>query len=79
MKIISNLIIKLINFYQNHLSKKDCRYIPSCSWYTIEAILKHGTIKGLLLGFWRIIRCNPFSKGGIDKVPDKKSDLKWVY
>lgn len=76
LKFIS---IKLIKFYQNHISIKNCRFIPSCSQYTIEAILKHGFFKGILLGAWRILRCNPFSKGGFDKVPDKKSLLKWVY
>jgi putative membrane protein insertion efficiency factor len=76
LKFIS---IKLIKFYQNHISIKNCRFIPSCSQYTIEAILKHGFFKGVLLGAWRILRCNPFSKGGFDKVPDKKSLLKWVY
>lgn len=76
LKFIS---IKLIRFYQNHISKKNCRYIPSCSEYTLEAILKHGFFKGWCLGIWRILRCNPFSKGGFDKVPDKKSLLKWVY
>jgi putative membrane protein insertion efficiency factor len=45
----------------------------------IEAILKHGLLKGVFLGLWRIIRCNPFSKGGFDKVPDRKRDIKWVY
>ena len=76
LKFIS---IKLIKFYQNHISIKNCRFIPSCSQYTLEAILKHGFFKGVLLGAWRILRCNPFSKGGFDKVPDKKSLLKWVY
>lgn len=76
LKFIS---IKLIKFYQKHISIKNCRFIPSCSQYTIEAILKHGFFKGVLLGAWRILRCNPFSKGGFDKVPDKKSLLKWVY
>ena len=79
MRIISGLIIKLIKFYQKYLSRCDCRYFPSCSQYMIEAILKRGLIVGILLGTWRIIRCNPFSKGGIDFVPDKKSKLKWVY
>jgi putative membrane protein insertion efficiency factor len=73
------IAVKLIRFYQNHLSFKNCRYVPSCSAYTLEAILKHGFFKGVALGIWRILRCNPFSKGGFDKVPDKKSDLKWVY
>ncbi len=54
-------------------------YVPTCSQYTLEAILKHGFFYGALLGAWRILRCNPWSKGGFDKVPDKKSVVKWVY
>ncbi len=48
-----------------------CRYYPSCSAYALEAVKKHGIIKGTVLGAWRIIRCNPFSRGGVDHVPDK--------
>jgi len=70
--------IRLIKFYQKYLSKCACPYIPSCSQYTIEAILKHGFFIGLALGAWRILRCNPWTKGGFDKVPDKKSVVKWV-
>ena len=73
------LSVKLIRFYQKHLSKGDCKYFPSCSEYMLEAILKWGFFRGFLLGIWRLLRCNPFSKGGIDKVPDKKSVLKWIY
>ncbi len=72
------LAVKLIRFYQKHISFHNCKYIPSCSEYTLEAILKHGFFKGVLLGAWRILRCNPFSKGGFDKVPDRKKDIKWV-
>lgn len=75
LKFIS---IKLIRFYQKYLSKGTCAYIPSCSEYALEAIVKHGFIKGWALGLWRICRCHPWCKGGFDKVPDKKSDLKWV-
>lgn len=72
--------IKLIRFYQKFLSTGNkCRYIPSCSQYMLEAILKRGFFVGVILGAWRILRCNPWSKGGFDKVPDKKSVLKWVY
>ena len=46
-----------------------CPYYPCCSQYGLEAIRKHGAIKGSLLAAWRIIRCNPFSKGGYDPVP----------
>lgn len=73
------LSVKLIKFYQKFLSFGNCRYIPSCSEYMLEAILKHGFFIGLILGIWRILRCNPFSRGGFDKVPDKKSVVKWVY
>ncbi len=78
-KIPVLLSVKLIRFYQRFLSLGNCRYIPSCSQYTLEALLKHGFIKGWVLGIWRILRCNPWSKGGFDKVPDKKNVLKWVY
>ena len=48
-----------------------CPYIPTCSQYGLEAIEKHGAIKGSILACWRILRCNPFSHGGIDPVPDE--------
>ena len=48
-----------------------CPYIPTCSEYGLEAIEKHGALKGSILAVWRILRCNPFSKGGVDYVPDK--------
>lgn len=77
--MLKSLSVKLIKFYQRYLSKGTCRFIPSCSEYMLEAILKRGFFVGVLLGTWRIIRCMPWSKGGFDKVPDKKSILKWVY
>ncbi|WP_082764007.1 membrane protein insertion efficiency factor YidD [Frondihabitans sp. PAMC 28766] len=46
-----------------------CRYYPSCSRYALEAIQQHGAVKGIALGLWRIVRCNPWAKGGIDDVP----------
>jgi len=46
-----------------------CRFTPTCSEYTAQAIAKHGVFKGILLGTWRILRCNPFSRGGFDPVP----------
>ena len=76
--MLKKLSVKLIRFYQKYLSYGNCKYIPSCSEYTLEAILKHGFLVGCFLGIMRIIRCNPWSKGGFDKVPDKKSLVKWV-
>lgn len=48
-----------------------CKYHPTCSQYTYEAVDKLGIIRGLILGAWRISRCNPWSKGGYDPVPKK--------
>ncbi|MFA6989292.1 MAG: membrane protein insertion efficiency factor YidD [Candidatus Gastranaerophilaceae bacterium] len=73
------LLIKIIKIYQSTLSfdhgplKKlyphgYCKYYPSCSEYSIQALEKHGLFKGLCLSFWRLLRCNPWSKGGIDLV-----------
>ena len=66
-------IISLIRFYQKYLSllkwRTHCIYTPTCSEYAVQAISKYGIIKGILLSVWRILRCNPFSKGGYDPVP----------
>ena len=59
----------LINFYQKHISKlfgKKCRFYPTCSEYTKQAIDKYGIIKGTFKGIKRILKCHPFHKGGID-------------
>jgi len=47
-----------------------CRYTPTCSTYALEALEKHGAWKGGLLSIWRVLRCNPFSRGGYDPVPE---------
>ncbi len=70
---MKKITISLIKFYQKaispHLNKGlvKCKYHPSCSNYMIQAIQKNG-IKGFFQGIWRILRCNPFSKGGYDPV-----------
>ena len=65
---MKKIIIKLIKIYQKtplH-SHSYCKFYPTCSNYMINKIETKGLIKGLILGIYRIIRCNPFSKGGID-------------
>ena len=66
---MSRLVITLIRFYQKKISPlfgPKCRFYPSCSQYAILAIKKYGLLKGLLKAIFRILRCNPLSKGGID-------------
>ncbi len=66
---MKNIIVGFIKFYKFFLSPilpNSCRFYPTCSNYMIISIEKYGILKGLLKGIWRIIRCNPISKGGID-------------
>lgn len=65
------VVLSLIKIYQKVISPifgKKCRFYPSCSAYTAEAIIKYGTVKGCFLGFKRIIKCHPFNPGGFDPV-----------
>lgn len=69
---MKKILIKLISGYQKYISKWlskgkiKCKFYPTCSEYTKQAIQKYGVSKGILLGTYRILRCNPFSKGGYD-------------
>ena len=74
MMISKRLLIYIIKLYQIYISPykgTKCPYFPSCSEYGIESIERFGAFKGTFLTIFRIIRCNPFSKGGIDPVPEK--------
>jgi len=66
-------VLALILLYQKTLSRalpgNTCRFYPSCSHYSYQAIYKYGVLRGALMGSWRILRCNPFSQGGVDPVP----------
>ncbi len=71
---MKRILLSLIKFYQAAVSPytaKHCKYIPTCSQYGVEAIERFGAFKGTALTVWRILRCNPFSKGGYDPVPEK--------
>ena len=66
------LMIGIIRFYRKFISPikpQCCRFTPSCSAYALEAFSKRGFFVGFILTVWRILRCNPFSKGGYDPVP----------
>lgn len=66
-------LLALVRLYQETLSKgvpaNTCRFHPTCSHYGYQAIYKYGVLKGGWLAFWRVLRCNPFNKGGFDPVP----------
>ena len=71
---MKNVLIWLITLYRKYISPIKpacCRFTPSCSAYAIEALEKRGLIMGLLLTIWRILRCNPFCRGGYDPVPER--------
>ena len=70
---MKKLTLSLIKLYKRFLSPTNfgldtCRFTPSCADYTYEAVEKYGLLKGLAKGMWRVLRCNPFSKGGHDPV-----------
>ena len=69
---MKKFLIWIIKMYQKHISvwleskNIHCKFYPTCSEYTKQAIEKYGVLKGSCLGIWRIFKCNPFSKGGYD-------------
>lgn len=75
-KLLVSILTGLVRGYQLVVSPwfaPTCRYYPSCSTYAIQALKVHGPIKGLYLSTWRLLRCNPWSRGGVDHVPPHKS------
>lgn len=71
---MKRLLLAPITTYQRLVSPalpRRCRYEPTCSAYASQSIRRFGPIRGLLLAGWRLLRCNPFSHGGFDPVPDR--------
>jgi len=63
------LVLRGYQLYISPMTGPTCRYYPSCSQYAVVAIQRHGALRGVLLAGWRLLRCNPWSAGGIDDVP----------
>lgn len=72
--MMKRIILALIRFYQKAISPltpPKCKYYPTCSCYACTAVERFGAVKGSALAVWRLLRCNPWSMGGIDYVPEK--------
>jgi len=70
VKLVLKGVIRGYQLFLSPLLGSNCRYYPTCSHYTYEAIDKHGALKGSWLGLKRISRCHPWHKGGVDLVPE---------
>jgi putative membrane protein insertion efficiency factor len=77
---MTRFLLALLAFYQRWLSPAfhslgagGCRYQPSCSEYAARAIAWHGPVRGSALALWRLLRCHPFSRGGLDQVPPPRN------
>jgi putative membrane protein insertion efficiency factor len=74
VRVSRSLAVAPLRFYQRAISPAlpaRCRYYPSCSSYAISAIRQYGILKGLVLAAWRVLRCNPWSHGGVDFAEDQ--------
>ena len=70
---MKRILIAFLRFYKLAISPYlpgGCRFTPTCSEYAMQAVAMHGALKGSLLAAWRVLRCNPFCKGGWDPVPE---------
>ena len=70
-----SLVVLLLRVYQRWISPAfgpRCRYYPSCSEYAVQAVERFGILRGLVLAGWRLLRCNPWSRGGFDPVDDQR-------
>ena len=75
---MNKVMIKLIDFYKKLTKNTNptCRYHPTCSTYSRQAYQKHNFLYATILSIWRILRCNPLSKGGYDPVPKTRKEKK---
>lgn len=71
MKFAALFLIKFYRKFISPLFPPTCKYYPTCSCYALKAVERFGAVKGSALACWRILRCNPWSMGGVDYVPEK--------
>jgi uncharacterized protein len=68
-QLVAIALLRAYKFAISPVFPPSCRYVPTCSEYAIEAVERHGVLRGSALAFWRLLRCHPFVKGGFDPVP----------
>ena len=74
MTVVRSFLVAPIRFYQRAISPalpSRCKYHPSCSQYAVDAVRRYGVLRGVVLAGWRLLRCNPWSHGGVDFVEDQ--------
>ena len=74
MRVLRELFLLPLHLYRRVISPllvPRCRYYPSCSQYAVEAVREYGILRGSILAGWRVLRCNPWSRGGFDHVHDQ--------
>lgn len=75
MTTLRTIAVAPVRFYQRAISPglpRRCKYHPSCSHYAVDAVRQYGILRGVVLAAWRLLRCNPWSNGGVDFVEDQK-------
>jgi hypothetical protein len=72
LRLVAVAPIRLYQLLLSPLTGERCRYYPSCSEYAAQAVTKFGILRGLVLAGWRLLRCNPWSRGGVDPVEDQR-------
>lgn len=82
---MTRLLLATLAFYRRWLSPAvhalspgGCRYVPTCSEYAAAAIAIHGPLRGCALALWRLLRCHPFARGGLDQVPLRRASVAVV-
>jgi len=80
--VLARPLIGLVRAYQLVVSPwfaPTCRYYPSCSAYAVGALRRHGVVYGTALAVWRVLRCNPWSRGGVDHVPEQGGGARTLF
>ncbi len=73
MKSVVHILLRGYKRWVSPMFLPACRYVPTCSEYALEAVERYGVLRGGALAAWRLLRCHPFARGGLDQVPERHS------